>query len=42
MRNEMKNRKQANSKGYKKQFTKTAKKLHTRNLVRSMRGGYRL
>lgn len=38
----MKNRKPANSKGYKKQFTKTAKKTHGKNFVRSMRGGYRL
>lgn len=36
------NRKRANSRGYKKQFTKTAMKINKRNFVRSMRGGYRL
>lgn len=36
------NRKKANSKGYKKQFTKTAMKINKRNFVKSMRGGYRL
>lgn len=36
------NRKSANSKGYKKQFTKTASNVNPKNFVKSMRGGYRL
>lgn len=37
------NRKPASSKGYKKQFSKTAKKVNPKNaLVKPMRGGYRL
>lgn len=36
------NRKPANSYGRKKQFTKTAASIHSRNLVKPMRGGYRL
>lgn len=37
------NRKSANSKSYKKQFSKTAKhNIPTKLLVKPMRGGYRL
>lgn len=37
-------RKSANSRGYKKQFTRNALKVHKRNLIisRPMRGGIRL
>lgn len=36
-------RKPANSKGQKKQFTRTAMKVHPKNnLAKPMRGGYRL
>lgn len=38
----MKNRKSANSRKYKKQFTRTAKKIHPKNTMQSQRGGYRL
>lgn len=36
------NRKPANSTRQKKQFTKTAQKINGRNLVKPMRGGYRM
>lgn len=38
----IRNRKPANGKGFKKQFTRSAKKINGKNLVKSMRGGYRL
>lgn len=36
------NRKPQNSNSSKKEFTKTAMKIHGKNLVKPQRGGYRL
>lgn len=38
----MKNRKPVRGKKAKRQFTKSAMKIHGKNLVKPMRGGYRL